>query len=74
MFRCIFAMTWYEYCCPDTMLAEKRRRTTTCKKMFVRTIPHLARYGHLYEEKQCDHADCIMAELSAPCWQKHSRF
>ena len=46
MFRCIFAVTWYEYCCPDTMLAEKRRRTTTCKKMFVRTIPHLARYGH----------------------------
>ena len=32
MFRCMFAVTWYEYCCPNAMLAERRKRTTTCKK------------------------------------------
>ena len=60
MFRCIFAVTWYEYCCPNTMLAEKRRRTTTCKKMFVRTS-HVI--GHLYEENSVTmltHDGCIV--------------
>ena len=65
MFRCMFAVTWYKYFCPNTMFAERRKRTTTCKKMFASTWQVM---GILYDSirrklargKPCDHADSMM--------------
>ena len=66
----MFAVTWCKYCSPNMVFAEKRWRTTTCKKI---VCPHLARYGHSYEESSVTmltYHGCIVLLVGG----KHSRF